>query len=248
MNDRDLEKWMSLKENFVGNEFQWIKPPKPELLAKVVKCIDVTPLGGIFFAQFADGSQIETSKLGHNLMMLGGGTKPMNRAEVASISDNSYLNAPVPDKSKTKEVIVKNLGQKAGEEYEQEQHDKINRPLKSQPGNPIKKKQSISEPAPAVSANLFGSFATEETNLPIKVAVKIPPRSLLKMMYNSATDKNEFLMNLSLYVNQQINKDVVMESLKGIFEPKKKRATTKKEESVGGSHVELTEIINEKKD
>lgn len=83
----DENKLISLKENFTGQKFQWVKTDRPELLGKVVKCRDIHPnrMGG-FDVIFDDGSKVDSARLNSNLMMIHGEVQPLTRAEVEQIS------------------------------------------------------------------------------------------------------------------------------------------------------------------
>ena len=43
MNEAEIQRLMSLKDNFVGQSFQWIKSKDENLLGKVVRCRDIVP-------------------------------------------------------------------------------------------------------------------------------------------------------------------------------------------------------------
>ena len=194
---------ISYKQNFTGQQFQWIKTDKLELMGKVVKCRDVRPDGMVIFD---DGSMITTNLLNTNLMMIHGDMKPLSMDEVSSIN-------PKP-----------------------------RQPSKLTPPEPVNLTADNIPPVQKVNVlekNPFEMFDSDEIDLMLKLRIKMPDKKLLKMMYNSATDKNAFLEQLSNYVNSMINNTVVNESLKQMLDPK---STTKVSTT---SEVKLTEVSND---
>lgn len=196
----DFEKLISLKENFTGQRFQWIKPVDPQLLAKVVKCRDILDSpDGQFYAIFDDGSRINTNLLNSHMMMIHGDSEPLSKVEVESIY-GSVVN--------TKRI----------------------RTTGDQPAQPASSgERRISSPQPTKSTNMFKMFNSEETEISIKVKVKLPDKKLLKMMYTQAEDSDKFLSELSEYLLTVINKQVVADSIQSQLDPtatKKPRPTS----------------------
>ena len=50
----DTERLISLKENFTGQRFQWVKTTDASRLGTIVKCKDIQPKGRGFTAVFND--------------------------------------------------------------------------------------------------------------------------------------------------------------------------------------------------
>ena len=185
------EKLYSLKENFTGQKFQWIKTQDPNLLGKVVKCRDVDYLGNKYIVIFDDGSRIDSDLLNRNLLMIHGDMQPLSRDEVISLNG--------PQFGKTGPANIQN------------------------PQHPI---QGVVNPAPQVhtftgvekKSNMFTMFNVEESTLNLKINIKLPDKKLLKMMYNSSENKQEFMEQLAEYLGSKINKSIIVESMKQILE------------------------------
>jgi hypothetical protein len=229
----DTERLISLKENFTGQKFQWIKTPKKELLGKVVKCRDIEPKGRGYMAIFNDGSAISTDLLNRNLMMITDGMEPLSKSEVLSINGPQTPpstenrvgptgSGPIqmPDNLKEFQTPTSNQGTET-------------RNTKLEP-KPIS--QSSTPPG-----NMFSMFNADETTLNISVNLKLPNKKLLKMMYENADNKETFLSDLSQYVYSKINNNTVKESLVKMFVPTPKRRATIKEKS-SSTTVTVTEI------
>ena len=87
-NEEDMiseEKLINYKQNFTGQQFQWIKTNRPELIGKVVKCRDIQAQGNKLVAIFDDGSSISADNLNKDLMMIHGDSQPMSKEEVQSL-------------------------------------------------------------------------------------------------------------------------------------------------------------------
>jgi hypothetical protein len=242
--DELLKKWQSLKEAFQSEHFQWIMPPAGQESSggKVVKCIDIEHVGnGRFVAMFDDKSQIDTRKINEAMMMMAPGVEPLSQIEVASIMQGGGTNESMLDKDKMAQEVKNNLGAEAAQEYLNEANKaKSNPNVAAAAATP----NQVIQPQPTITAeNIFGSFSTEDTNIALKMSIQLPKKNLLKMMYQNASDKDEFIENLSLYVLGQINKDVINDSLIGMLDPKRKKtsATAKPE-------VSLEEVKDEEKD
>jgi hypothetical protein len=61
-------------------------------------------------------------------------------------------------------------------------------------------------------------FNVEESTLNLKINIKLPDKKLLKMMYNSSENKQEFMEQLAEYLGSKINKSIIVESMKQILE------------------------------
>lgn len=106
---------------------------------------------------------------------------------------------------------------------------------------PIQNKLSDKKPPPQKSdVNPFEMFNSDVTSLSIRLDIKLPDKKLLKMMYNNAENKEEFLKQLSSYVSSQINNKVVNDSLQKMLDPNPVKS------NIGtGTGVKLTETKNE---
>lgn len=231
-NKKDMvseEKLISYKQNFTGQKFQWIKTQRPELIGKVVTCRDIKPQGNSLFAIFDDGSSIIADKLNSDLMMIHGQTPPMTKEEVQS------LRSPVPVSG----TLEPPPGAKPLQHTPPAPSSKVNTdPVADSP----KVHATIASPS-----NPFEMFNSDETDLSIKIRIKLPDKKLLKMMYNNAEDKAKFLDQLSDYVQKSLSRNVVKESLTSVLDPKTKPkpVVTVKKEITKEPEIKLTEINGE---
>lgn len=200
----DTEKLISLKENFTGQKFQWIKTDRPELIAKVVRCrdVDFAP-NGKFVVKFDDGSSIDSTRLNSDLLMVHGDMQPLSREEVQAIYGA---------KAKPQTAAA------------QVNEPKLVTPTPAPQTQPtISQTPPVSTPQPAPSAqpkaNMFAMFNSEESQLTINLAVKIPDKKLLKLMYSNAEDKGKFLSELAEYLHGMINKKVVQDAIQVVLAP-----------------------------
>jgi hypothetical protein len=219
------EQLISYQQNFAGQQFQWIKTDRPELIGKVVKVRDIRPQGRGAIAVFDDGSQVDVTQLNNKLMMIHGDMQPLSKDEVAG------LHAPrkstgIPE---TKLANGETIAAKTA-------------PVGPPPVNQVNNQASaVSAPAantPVV--NPFAMFNSDETEITLKLNIKIPDKKLLKMMYSNAEDKDLFIDQLSKYVNSLINNKVVNESMIKILDPKKATSPKPKEDE-----IKLTEVDEE---
>ena len=192
----NTEKLISLKENFTGQKFQWIKTPRPELLGKVVKCRDVDfGPGGTFIVMFDDGSKIDSARLNSDLLMIHGDMQPLTKDEVVSI-----YSVKAPKLEVTQKPPIEPIQEK-----------------KASPGPTL---HSIPQVEPArPTTNMFEMFNSDETTVSISVKVKLPDRKLLKMMYSNAENKEKFLTELAEYLHSKINKNIIKDSMQGVLDP-----------------------------
>lgn len=207
----NTDKLISLKQNFTGQKFQWIKPDRPELLAKVVKCRDVDVMhDGRFIVIFDDGSKIDSTKLNSNLLMLHGDMSPLTREEVESIygtKPKTPTNPPISPGIAQSNPALTNMVNSA---------------------QPIETRPTQSQPVAASRPNMFAMFNAEESTLTLNLKVRVPERRLLKMMYLKAEDKEKFVSELAEHLHMMINKQVVKDSVQAILlppPPKKEKAT-----------------------
>ena len=187
----NVERLMSLKENFTGQTFQWIKPDSGALLGKLVKCKDIDSRGNRFFAIFDDGSTVDVESLNSKLLMIHGDLKPLTREEVESIYS---INVRPPQSNVKTDQTAKINTQRV--------EPSLQIPIQEQ-------KQRD---------NMFNLFNTEESTFNVKLSIKLPDKKLLKLMYSSAENKAEFLDQLSEYLLSKIDKGVILNSAKSILD------------------------------
>ena len=219
----DTERLISLKENFTGQNFQWVKTTDATRLGKVVKCRDIKPQGRGFAAIFNDGSSISTDLLNRNLMMITEGMQPLSKAEVQAIAG-----PPTPPRTEPVQNQTGPTGSgpiQMPDDLKQFQTPQSERRVE---------KQTFPQQEPAAQSfakqpdtgAMFSMFNTEETNLNISMDIKLPNKKLLKMMYENADDKEVFLTDLSQYVYSKINKDIVKDSLEKTLVPMSRKNNT----------------------
>jgi hypothetical protein len=85
------ERLIQLMENFKGQNFQWIKTNRPELLGKTVKCRSIEPRGNKFIVLFDDGSSVDSDQLNSALFMITEDMQPLSKAEVEAIAGPSRV-------------------------------------------------------------------------------------------------------------------------------------------------------------
>lgn len=116
---------------------------------------------------------------------------------------------------------------------------------KSEPittSTPIQPTNKVNKTVDTPKLNPFEIFNSNTTDLAIKIKIKLPDKKLLKLMYNNAENKEQFLTQLSDYVYSQINNNVVKESLKKTLDEK---PALNKQKPNSGSDIKLTEIEDE---
>jgi hypothetical protein len=200
MNGYDIETLIAVKTSFQSNKFQWIKTNDPNKMGKVVEVRDVVPgRNGRFLAMLSDGSQLDTDLVSSNLMMITDGQEPLTFDEIRSIN---YI------PSLSEEVQVSN---DIPAEFAEE--------IKAQlPVEPKVQPTQIAQPAKiqidADPGDLFGMFSLEDTDLNLSVRVKLPSKTLLKMMYQNSKNKEDFLTKLSNYINNNVTVDAIKKTMK----------------------------------
>lgn len=217
----NTERLISLKENFTGQRFQWVKTPDKNLLGKIVKCKDIKPQGRSFIAVFNDGSTIPTDNLNRNLMMITDGMQPLSKSEVNAIAGPPRVEptdqqgplggGPInmPDDLKQFQTPPSQGVVSPKQETVENRHN------------------TFPKTEPAHATNMFSMFNADETSLNISVNLKLPNKKLLKMMYENADDKETFLSDLSQYVYSKINNNIVKSSLEKTLIPATKKIKTK---------------------
>lgn len=200
MNGYDIETLIAVKTSFQSNKFQWIKTNDPNKMGKVVEVRDVVPgRNGRFLAMLSDGSQLDTDLVSSNLMMITDGQEPLTFEEIRSIN---YI------PSLSEEVQVSN---DIPAEFAEEIKAQLPVEPKSQP-------TQIAQPAKIQidvdPGDLFGMFSLEDTDLNLSVRVKLPSKTLLKMMYQNSKNKEDFLTKLSNYINNNVTVDAIKKTMK----------------------------------
>lgn len=158
---------------------------------------------------FDDGSKTTATDLNRNLMMIHGDVKPLSKDEVAGINPQAN--------KKIKPKVESSLNKETNTPISKDIPSKLADPPKSNP---------------------FEMFNSDETDLTLKLRIKLPDKKLLKLMYNNAENKEEFLDQLSKYVHSLINNKVVSGSLKSMLNPKPATKKIKKEYS----EITITEV------
>lgn len=230
----DTERLISLKENFTGQRFQWIKTQDKNLLGKVVKCKNVEPKGRGFVAYFNDGSSINADLLNRNLMMISEGMQPLSMSEVQGIARPS---APPSTNDTNKSFNGESPIQVPDDLKEFVTPPGFNKP-KNTSVNTVETQKPAAKKDQQPTSNMFSMFNADETKLNITVNIKLPNKKLLKLMYENADDKDKFLKDLSEHVYSKINKNIVGESLKTTLVPVSKKTTINQKKS----EVTATEI------
>ena len=108
------------------------------------------------------------------------------------------------------------------------------------PPSPIGQPHPMQQPVQPTQpqTTMFDMFNSEESQLELKISIKLPDQDLLKLMYLNAKDKDNFLNELSEYVFRVINKKVVQESISSIVVPVQDKPARAKSSPI----VNITEI------
>ena len=199
----DMETLIAINSSFQANKFQWIKTNDRTKLGKVVEVRDVVPgRNNRFLALLSDGTQLDTDEVSSCLMMLTDDQQPMSLAEVQSIN---YIPSLSEDMKVAPEIPAEFATAIASQ------------PAPSAPAITGGQPASISQTKPIVSVDpgdLFGMFSLEDTELNLSVKVKLPSKSLLKMMYTNSKNKEEFLTKLANYINNNVTVDAIKKTMK----------------------------------
>jgi hypothetical protein len=84
--------------------------------------------------------------------------------------------------------------------------------------------------------NMFTMFNTEESTINLKLNIKLPDKKLLKMMYNSSENKQEFMEQLAEYLGNKINKSVIVEAIKQILDASQAKQETRPQIKISEIH------------
>jgi hypothetical protein len=228
----NTERLISLKENFTGQKFQWIKTKDTSLRGKIVKCKDIEARGNKFIAYFNDGSKIDAELLNRNLMLIGEGMAQLSIDEINSINGPA-----VPPSSSKRPPLEKSASGGGPISMPDDLKQFQTPPTKHAPNISPKVNVTKQTEKKASASNMFSMFNADETDLPLNVKIKIPNKKLLKLMYENADNKNKFLMDLSEHVYSKINNNIVKDSLEKMLVPVSRKTTTKKDTIVISSNV-----------
>jgi hypothetical protein len=203
----DIEALMSLKNSFQNQKFQLVKGKPSPRLGKVFEVMDIGQGRGGFYAEFSDGVKVPVEALSNDYMMLMDDQQPLTMVEVQSINIDSFppINAVNPAEISPDLAIPEELKAEI-----------------------IAPAPQISTPAPQIStpaqtADLFGMFSLEETQLNISIKVQLPNKTLLKAMYQNSQNQSDFVNKLSSHINNNVTADSIKESLWKMLDPDKKK-------------------------
>lgn len=240
MTGYDVDELMSIKNAYQGQKFQWIKPLATEKhkLATVVTVTDVVPgrvmktqSGPVqrFVAILSDQSQVDSEALTNHLMMLHEDQPPLTMAEVQSIYMDPGLDL---------DAIKADLPSELRELSNLPNSNQADRPTP----NPAPQRpdfaptpqgvdqSSVRQTIPLDTKGLFGLFALEDSNINLKIDVKLPSKALLKMMFENSQDKDQFIDQLSAHINNSITLDDIKGSVRNYMgQDKKKKADDKQQ-------------------
>jgi len=207
----DIDALMSIKDSFQGNNFQWVKTQDRAKLGRVVRVTDVFPGSkGNFIAELSDGTRLPTDQLTSSLMMLMDDQQAMSIAEIMSINEIPSL---------TEEIQV-------SPDIPAEFAREISSPIVQTQSESWPKAQSAPPPVRNTEpGDLFGMFSLEQTDLSLNISVKLPAKTLLKMMYTNSQNKEEFLDKLAAYINNNVTVDAIKSSMRKSLDPDKKKKT-----------------------
>lgn len=219
MNGYDIETLIAVKSSFQANKFQWIKTNDPNKMGKVVEVRDVVPgRNGRFIAMLSDGSQIDTDMVSSNLMMITDGQDPLSFDEIRSIN---YIPSLSEEVQVSKDIPT---------EFVDEIKSQVPAPQPILSGQPAQIVQAPSKFQVDVDpGDLFGMFSLEDTDLNLSVKIKLPSKTLLKMMYQNSKNKEDFLTKLSNYINNNVTVDAIKKTMKKALAGDTKKKTTPNE-------------------
>lgn len=204
----DIDELMSIKNAYQGQRFQWIKPAANERakLATVVTVTDVVPGPRVntingpsqrYIAVLSDHTKLDTEHLTSNLMMLHEDQQAMTVAEVQSIYMEPSLDLEAVNSSLPTDMQALSTLSNA---------PSLQTSVASSLTSDTQPTRTI---APVDTKGLFGMFSVEDTELLLKLSVKLPAKNLLKMMYTNSQDKDQFIDQLSAHINNSITQDAI---------------------------------------
>jgi hypothetical protein len=215
MNGYDIETLIAVKSSFQANKFQWIKTNDPNKMGKIVEVRDVVPgKNGRFLALLSDGSQLDTDLVSSNLMMITDGQDPLSFDEIRSIN---YIPSLSEDVQVSADIPA---------EFAEEIKAQLPIERTAQPTQIVQTAKIQTDVDPG---DLFGMFSLEDTDLNLSVRIKLPSKTLLKMMYQNSKNKEEFLTKLSNYINNNVTVDAIKKTMKKALAGDTKKKTTTNE-------------------
>lgn len=211
----DMETLIAIKSSFQSNKFQWIKTNDPNKIGKIVEVRDVAPgRNGRFVAILSDGTQLDTDLVSSNLMMLTDDQPAMSIEEIRSINYIPSLSEDIKVSSDIPADIAAEI---------KSQPTPVAPPITSGPPTIAGAKIEVDP------GDLFGMFSLEDTDLNLSVKIKLPSKTLLKMMYQNSKNKEEFLTKLSNYINNNVTVDAIKRTMKKALAGDAKKKTTSNE-------------------
>lgn len=221
MNQDLIQQVSTYRDFFLHKQMQWIKPSDPSKLAKVVTVSEVFSRGRDIYAQLSDGSNIPVSKLNSDLMMITNDNPVMTLEQVKSINyDPGVSFSPVAGGDDP--YNDENLSVKEPATITEKYAEKMGVPKDSPDVRPTP--AGVERRVQTSSPNFFNQFTADPINLNLTININLPPMNLLKMMYNNAKDKDDFLKNLCSHINNQITESVIKESIVKKIDSKKLQA------------------------
>jgi len=210
MNPDLLQQVATYRDFFLHKQMQWIKSSDPAKVAKLVTVSEVFARGKDIYAQLSDGTSIPVTRLNNDLMMITNDTPAMSLDQVRSI--NADPGVSVSPKSGTDDDPYSDTSLEVAESPKTVREHYENKMGGQQPVQESAVERRVQSSAPQ-NQNFFNQFTADSINLNLNITINLPPMNLLKMMYNNAKDKNEFLKNLCSHINNQITESVIQESI-----------------------------------
>jgi hypothetical protein len=84
--------------------------------------------------------------------------------------------------------------------------------------------------------NMFTMFNAEESTINLKLNIKLPDKKLLKLMYNSSENKQDFMEQLAEYLGSKINRSVIVDSIKQILDSPQAKQETRPQIKISEIH------------
>jgi hypothetical protein len=137
---------------------------------------------------------------------------PSGNSAVAKFNDGTFLNIDVIDD-------YMGDGNQPTLEVPNEAADNQDSSPQSPPTNEsssnTQPKQESSTPH---KVDLFENFSKSNKNIDFKVSIDLPDFNLIKLMYQNASDKEDFLNQLAKYTIQNVDENVIKQSWNEILE------------------------------
>ena len=211
MNNQDIDRLINLKSTYQGVEFQWVKNYPPNMTGVLSKIIDIEHRGNQLVALFENNQRVSVDQLNQDFYMITQNTPPLSIDEILSINYDPGLSEEIAAQL-PKSTTAVNSG-----------------PITTNPNSIVtlshiaQTNNNLSTPVvlatnsnaiPKISgASIFGMFSLTPTKLKLEVEVKLPAMGLLKAMYSESEDKEDFLVKVTEYIFQNIESEMVKESV-----------------------------------